>query len=170
MDIHLIAAVGQGGELGKRGALCWRIKEDLAMFKSLTMGFPIVMGRKTFASLPKVLPGRKHYVLTRSATPLQHPRAESSGQVFYFRDFEAMLAYAHTAGDSKLFVIGGGALYQSVLPQVHQMFLTRIAASDPEADTFFPDWDVDAWELKRTSMLAAAPVAACMEHWSRKCD
>ncbi|HKX43964.1 MAG TPA: dihydrofolate reductase [Burkholderiaceae bacterium] len=132
--LALIAAIARHGAIGKNNALLWHESEDLRRFRRVTMGCPVIMGRKTWDSLPpnfRPLPGRRNLVLSRDRAW----RAEGAEAV---PDFAAALAAAHDA--AKAFVIGGAQLYALALPQVDELVLTEIDA-DFDADTFFPPWD-----------------------------
>lgn len=129
--LSLIAAVARNGAIGKDNALLWRLPEDLKFFKQTTLGCPIIMGRKTWDSIGRPLPGRRNIVITRQ-TDWQAPGA----------DVAHSLAQALTlAADSdKVFVIGGAQIYDQALPQADTLVLTEVDA-DFEADAFFPAWD-----------------------------
>lgn len=150
MRLALIAAVGRNGAIGKDGSMPWQLKADLAHFRRTTLGCPVVMGRKTWDSLPaafKPLPGRRNVVVTRNA------RWQSEGaQVAHSLDD----ALAQLAGSERVFIIGGGELYIQALPHADELVMTEIDA-DFAADTFFPSWDRDAFvEVSRESHLSDA--------------
>lgn len=136
MTLSLIAAVARNGAIGKDNALLWRLGDDLKRFKQLTLGHPIVMGRKTFDSIGRALPGRRNIVVTRN------PGWQAEG-VEVAASLEAALNLA--AAQTKVFVIGGGELYAQALPQADELLLTEVDA-DFEADAFFPAWDRQAFE------------------------
>jgi len=134
MRLALIAAVGRNGAIGKDGSMPWQLKADLAHFRRTTLGCPVVMGRKTWDSLPaafKPLPGRRNIVVTRNA----RWQAEGAQAARSLDD-----ALAQVAGSERVFVIGGGELYIQALPQADELVMTEIDA-DFNADTFFPAWD-----------------------------
>ncbi len=137
MRISMIAAVGRHGELGKNNGLLWRLEGDLPFFKRVTMGKPVIMGRRTFDSLPGALPGRRNIVLTRDASAV-FAGAETAATP------EAALALCGDA--EECFVIGGGAVYALFLPRAERLYLTEAAAEDPAADTWFPPVDKNEWE------------------------
>src|SRR5690606_37687384 len=120
------------------GTLPWRQSADLKRFKELTMGHHLIMGRKTFASLGRVLPGRTSIVLTRQV------QLDLPPGVHAVSSLDAALALA--SGDAEPFVIGGGEVFQIALPHVTRLYLTRIEA-DIDGDTFFPEMDLSAWRL-----------------------
>jgi dihydrofolate reductase len=132
--VSLVAAVARGGVIGRGGGLPLRIPEDLAHFRSLTMGHPVVMGRRTWDSLPerfRPLPGRRNVVVTRN--PEWHGEgAERAGSL------DEALRLVN--GAERVFVIGGGQLYAEALPRADELLLTEIEA-DVEGDTWFPGWE-----------------------------
>ena len=136
MNINLIAAVGENLELGKNNDLVWRFKEDMKFFRETTMGHPIVMGRKTFESLPKVLPGRKNIVI--STSEIRNEQIELYKSI---KDF--LLSYQNF--DEDVFIIGGASIYKQFIDLASKMYLTEIKASDNEADVFYPSFDKNDW-------------------------
>ena len=130
--LHLIAAVDKRGGIGKDNDLLCHISADLKRFKSLTMGHTMIMGRKTFESLPGVLPGRPHWVLTHQKD--YDARHEA---VTVFHSVEALQQAMNDGED--YFVIGGAAMYREFLPLADSLYLTEIYESFDCADTFFPD-------------------------------
>jgi len=129
--ISLIAAVARGGAIGRDNVLLCRISDDLKFFKRTTLGAPVLMGRKTWDSIGRPLPGRRNVVITRNAG-WQAEGAERAGSLDE--------ALALVAGAPKAFVIGGGEIYRAALPRADELVLTEIDA-DFEADAFFPAWD-----------------------------
>ena len=141
--IHLIAAVDRQLGIGKDNDLLCHISADLKRFKALTMNHTMLMGRKTFESLPGVLPGRPHWVLTHNEG--YHP---DSPAVTLFHSPEAMCQAMNDGED--YFVIGGAAMYRAFLPLADSLYLTEIDEVFPDADTFFPEWKGDDWtEIER---------------------
>lgn len=144
--ISMIAAVGKGGELGYQGDLIWHLPEDMKYFKETTKGHPILMGHKTFTSLPKLLAGRKHFVLTRDPEELmreaalkehfgtERPEVVAISELFEFAD-------KYKGTPEELFVIGGGSIYKQLFEMADKLYLTEIAADFPEADVYFPSFD-----------------------------
>ena len=127
----LIACVGKNRELGKKGDLVFHLKEDMKFFKETTMGHKVVMGRKTWESLPAKLPGRENIVVSS-------------------RDVEGVDKVVHDISEfieankdtkEEIFVIGGGRIYAEFLPYAEKIYLTEVDVSDTEADTFFPEFD-----------------------------
>ena len=136
MPVSLIAAVAADNVIGKDGKLPWRLPDDLARFKKLTMGHAVVMGRKTFASMGRPLTGRRNIVLTRDAS-LSLPGCEMART-----PADAMEA----AGADELFVIGGALIYALFLPVADRMYLTRVEGTFP-GDTFFPEVRWSQWRV-----------------------
>ncbi|WP_294835307.1 dihydrofolate reductase [uncultured Eubacterium sp.] len=133
MAISMIAAVGKNLELGKNNDLIWHFKEDMKFFKETTMGHPVIMGRKTFESLPKALPGRKNIVISAN------PEYKADGAEVVASVEEAIkLAEAE---NTEAFVIGGGRIYTEFLPYADNLYLTEINAECPDADTYFPEFN-----------------------------
>jgi len=135
MQLCLIAAVARNGAIGKDNQLLWRLPEDLKFFKRTTMGCPVLMGRKTFESIGRPLPGRRNIVITRNVD-WQHEGVEMA------HSLDGALNLVKS--EPRVFVIGGGELYAQALPMAEQLVLTEVDA-DFEGDTFFPEWDRQAF-------------------------
>lgn len=148
MPLHLIAALGRNHVIGVAGDLPWRLPDDLRRFKALTLGQTILMGRKTWTSLGRPLPGRDNRVLSRDADF----RPEGA-QVFSTLD----AALANPKGDA-VWVIGGGELYATLMPLASRLYLTEVDAA-PEGDTWFPPVDPQQWQ-----QVARTPHAADEKH------
>jgi dihydrofolate reductase len=136
--IELVAALDRKHAIGRGNALPWSLPDDLKQFKALTLGKPLLMGRRTAESLGRALPGRLNLVLTRS------------GNV----PFEGMVAVAdveaafHAVGSAEsLMVIGGGEVYALLLPRADVLHLTHVDTEVAGADAWFPRFDADAWEV-----------------------
>ena len=143
MKLCIIAAIGKNNELGKRGGLIWNIPEDLRYFKSKTMGAPVIMGKNTFNSLPRLLPGRKHIILSDND---DFNKDVSDAKVVYSKD-ELMEYIKNELQDyEKVFVIGGASMYAMFIDVCDKMYLTHIMAEDSEADVFFPEIKQGVWE------------------------
>ncbi|MEK9772739.1 MAG: dihydrofolate reductase [Opitutae bacterium] len=125
-----IVAISEDGVIGRKGDLPWRLPGDLKWFKKITMGSTILMGRKTWDSLPGPLPGRQNWVLSRTA------QAENGMQVF--RSLQEI--GSHLSSDQNLFIIGGGEIYSLALPLCHELFLTEVRQTVPDGDAFFPEY------------------------------
>lgn len=135
--LTLIAALDRRGAIGRRGALPWRLPDDLKRFKALTLGKPVLMGRRTAESLGRALPGRLNLVLTRSGrAPYPGMRAVAS--------VEAAMAAVEAP---ELMVIGGGEVYALCLPRATRMHLTHVDTLVAGADAFFPALDPGRWRV-----------------------
>lgn len=148
MKISIVVAVSTNNVIGKAGGLPWRLSEDLRHFKKITMGKPVVMGRATWESIGRALPGRQNIVLSRRA-----------GCVAEGCDVAATVdAALAIAGDAEeLMIIGGSHVYEQFLPQTDCIYMTRIHRN-VEGDTFFPALDESAWQT-----IACDSHAACAE-------
>ena len=149
--ISIIVAIDRGGAIGRGGDLLYHIREDLRRFKSLTVGNTVVMGRKTFESLPKgALPDRRNIVVTRNPD-FSAPGVETASSL------EKALEMA-AEGPGETFIIGGGQLYARSLPHASRLCLTLVDAPAPaDADTFFPSVDPDRWHIVEQSAPATDP-------------
>jgi len=123
-----IVAVAEDGVIGRGGDLPWRLSADLKWFKKITLGHTILMGRKTWESLPGALPGRQNWVLSRTAEP------QEGMSVFRSMD-EVKQALIPT---QTLFIIGGGEIYSMALPLCHELYVTEVRQKVPDGDAFFP--------------------------------
>lgn len=141
-NLSLIAAIGPNRELGYNNALIWHIKDDLAFYKSMTMGKNIIMGRLTFESLPKAaLKGRKPIVLSRN-------KISSDDIIKYFNDMDELLKIIEES-EEEYMVIGGAKIYKEFLPYVDTMYLTSIDDGiNHIADTYFPVFDMYDWDIE----------------------
>jgi dihydrofolate reductase len=140
IDLVLIAALDRNRAIGRDNALPWHLPNDLKRFKALTLGKPILMGRKTAESLGRALPGRRNLVLTRSGR-VPFPGMEAVS------DVEAARAIAQADGADELCVIGGGEIYALTLPNASRMHLTFVDTEIESADAFFPHFDLDRWRI-----------------------
>jgi dihydrofolate reductase len=130
-EIAMIVAMDRARLIGKNGDLPWRLPDDLKHFKALTIGHPVIMGRKTYESIGRALPERRNVVLTRQAswTALGVEVVGSPEEAFRL-----------VAADPRVFVIGGQAVYESFLPLTDVLYLTRVEAEVADGDAWFPDW------------------------------
>lgn len=151
--IALVVAMGENRAIGLDGDLPWRLRSDMKFFRSVTMGKPVVMGRRTFESLPRVLDGRLNIVLTRNGDV-------SAAGVVVVPDLAAGLeearAWAAKEGAEEIAVIGGEAVFAEILPQADRIYLTEVHAA-PEADTWFPELDPDGWREVSREAFEAGP-------------
>ena len=136
MILSIIVAVASDGAIGRANDLLWHLPADLKRFKELTTGHTILMGRKTFESLPRgPLPNRRNIIISRSL-PAQ-PGAEVYPTI--------QQALEACASDGEVFIIGGGEIYRQLLPNTERIYLTRVQASFPDAEVFFPELDPTEW-------------------------
>jgi dihydrofolate reductase len=157
MIVSMIVAVAQNRVIGSRNALPWHLPEDLKKFRELTTGHAILMGRKTFDSLPKVLPDREHYVVTRSVDfNVQNPKARGNEHVVAVADPVSALDLLQERIEfrkdipQEIFIIGGGELYAQLMPYACKLYVTLVK-QEIDGDTFFPEIDPCDWtETERT--------------------
>jgi dihydrofolate reductase len=147
--IVLVAAVAENGVIGVDGGLPWRVRADMHKFRALTMGKPVIMGRKTFASIGRVLDGRDIIVVTRRAD-FAPPGA------FVAQSLEEALALAVTRAKARdadeICVAGGGEIYREAMPRAQRLAITHVAAR-PEGDTLFPPIAPEEWvEIAREAL------------------
>ena len=131
MKIVIIAAVAANGTIGDAGKIPWHISDDLKRFKRLTLGHPVIMGRKTFASLGNPLPGRRNIVLTRLPSGPDQ--------------FSSLDDALKSCGDQTVFIIGGAEIYRLALPLADTLHITHVHRDVP-GDTKFPDYDKTQWQ------------------------
>ena len=139
MIISLVVAAATNNAIGKDGKMPWHLPNDLKHFKNVTWGMPVVMGRKTFESVGKVLPGRKNIIITRQSGWT----AEGTVAV---QKIEDALFVAKSTDAKEVMVIGGGEIYKALFNKANRIYLTRVEA-EPEADTFFPALHPNEWHL-----------------------
>lgn len=135
-NLTIIAAIGKNNELGKDNNLIWRFHEDMRFFKENTMGKPIIMGRKTFESLPKILPGREHLIL--SSKDIDIPGVK------VYKSIEDLLQYIPFS-PKEFMVIGGASIYEQFIDLSSKMILTEIDAECKDADVYFPSINKNEW-------------------------
>lgn len=140
MQISLIAALGKNRVIGNENRLVWQIPEDMKRFRQLTLGKPIIMGRKTFESIGKPLPNRKNIILTRDRN------YKAQGCITTHSPDEALKA---ARGSEEIMIAGGEQIFREFLPMANRMYLTFID-EDFEGDAYFPEYNKDEWkETKR---------------------
>jgi dihydrofolate reductase len=141
VTLSLIAAIADNGVIGREGGLPWRLGSDLKRFRALTMGHPLIMGRRTFDSIPKPLDGRDSIVVTRES------RLPDRSGLYFAPTLEAALALANeragVLGAQEIFVIGGAGLFAEALPLAGRLYLTRVHGA-PDGDTRWEP-DLDGW-------------------------
>lgn len=140
-QIVMVAAVGRDGAIGRGGRLVFDIRADMRHFRAVTLGHPVVMGRRTFESLPAALPGRRNIVVT--TTPGYAPAGAETAPGL-------AEALAMCAGEPEVMIIGGAQLYAAAMPLATRLELTTVDADTPDADTRFPAVDPAAWRTIAT--------------------
>ena len=172
---NIIAAVADNGAIGKGNALLWHISEDLRYFKKVTTGCPVIMGRKTFESIGRPLPGRLNIVVNRSL--------EAAGILVACSLEEAIALAGRTDGAAgsrtgmqsgkDIFIIGGGEIYRQAVPLADRMYITEVHTAVEDADTFFPSADAGEWREESRSERHVDPLSG-LEYefviYSRKSD
>jgi len=149
----VVVAAAENGVIGRDNALPWHLPEDLRYFKRVTMGKPIVMGRRTFESIGRPLPGRTNIVITRN----RDFRAEGVRVVNSLDEaLDLAEAVAHNDGVDELMVIGGAAIYAEALPRADLLYLTEVHA-EVAGDTYLPAIDKAQWRETRRERIAAEP-------------
>jgi dihydrofolate reductase len=148
MRIHIIVATSENGVIGIKGAMPWRIPEDLKRFKALTMGCPMIMGRKTWDAIGRPLPGRESVVVTRQE------RALAGATVVH--SLEEAIAHCRSSGATDCFVVGGGEIYAQTLPHADVLHVTRIHARF-DGDASFPPLGPEWRETAREPRLQESP-------------
>lgn len=151
--ISIIAALAQNGTIGFKGGMPWHISADLKYFKNVTIGAPVIMGRKTYGSIGAALPGRANIVITRN---LRFSISDADIENDLSTAIAKALAFAEINGNKEIFVIGGAEIYRQAINLADKLYLTEIEA-DYDGDAFFPVLDPDLWqETCRTSHLPEA--------------
>jgi dihydrofolate reductase len=162
MILSIIAALGRHRAIGYRNTLPWRLPADLQRFKQLTLGHHLLMGRKTYESIGRPLPGRTSIIITRQ------PEFSAAG-CLVVHSLEEAIALAQTRGEQEAFVIGGAEIYAQALPHADRLYLTLVDAA-PEADAFFPAVDESDWTKTETTQHRADeknPYAMTFVNWAR---
>jgi len=156
--ISLIVARAKNGAIGRDGDMPWDLPEDLAMFQRETRGGAVIMGRRTWESLPEAyrpLKGRFNVVVTRS---------DLSGPDAVVGSIEDAIAACTVAQYTRIYGIGGAGIYKSLLPHAHRLLITEVALDIPDADTFFPDFEESNWsEIGRHVLRVEGPECVLRE-------
>lgn len=139
-EISIVVAMGSNRVIGKDNQLLWYLSPDLKRFKAITSGYPIIMGRKTFESIGKALPGRLNIVISRGAPALPEG-------VLLVNSLDDAIEAAKSA--DKIFIIGGAEIYKLALPKTHFIYLTEVKTA-PEGDAYFPELDSDWEEIEQS--------------------
>ena len=138
MITSIIVAMDEAGGIGKGGGLPWHLSADLKKFKSLSMGHTLIIGRKTYESIGRALPGRKMIVITRN-------KRYSAEGCLVVASLKEALAIAERDGETEAYIGGGGEIFTQALPVVERIYLTRVHAT-LDCDTFFPKLDWSEWQ------------------------
>lgn len=139
MIISIIAALDEKGGIGKENGLPWRLKSDLKRFKSITMGHHLIMGRKTYETIGKLLPGRTMIIVTHN------PNYDPNGCIIV-KSIEEALSVAEKNNESEVFIIGGGDIFRQSIDMADKIYLTNIHTV-VNADTFFPEIEASSWKM-----------------------
>ena len=145
----IIVAVADNWGIGVKNALPWHLKEDLQYFKATTRGYPVIMGRTTYFSIGRPLPGRKNIVLNLGGDPIP--------EVTCVYSFEEAYKEAEATGAEKCFVMGGASVYRAAMPDMDKLYITHVHTVLPDADVFFPEIDPAVWEPISTSETHTDP-------------
>lgn len=159
--ISLVVAMGKNRVIGAEGRIPWHLPNELKLFRRITMGHHIIMGRKTYESIGRLLPGRTTVIVTRQ------PGYAVPGAVVAHSIDEAI---AGCREDDEMMVIGGGELYRAILPRADRIYLTTVDA-EPSGDTFMPHLDQKEWHVASSEAFPADdrhPYAYRFEVWDRK--
>ena len=158
-NITMIAAIGKNLELGKNNDLIWHFKEDMKFFKKNTLGKPIIMGMKTFETLPKLLTDRKHIVLTRQNIKIEN--------VIIMHSKKEVLNFIEEY-KKEIMIIGGASIYEEFLDYADKLLLTEIEDEDKEADTYFPNFNKEEWNKKVLSKHIESNISYKHIQYTRK--
>lgn len=157
MIISIIAAHGKNLQLGLNGKMPWHLPDDLKHFRKLTWGHVILMGRKTFESIGRPLPGRKTIVISRNTstgkkltTSASPSTSKETTSLIWVDSISKGINWAQEQQENELFVIGGGEIYKSTLSLAQRMYITEVSY-DGDADTFFPQYDSSEWKVIETT-------------------
>lgn len=162
--LNMIAAIGKNNELGKDNGLIWSFSKDMKFFREKTKNSVIVMGRKTFNSLPRILPNRKHIVLSKG----KEFNKELNENVVVIEDRKKLLEYCkELAQKEDVFVIGGASIYAMFLPVADRMYLTEIEAEDSAAEVYFPEIDESKWEKTILTEEEENDIRFCFVEYNR---
>ncbi len=153
MRIKLIAAIGENRELGRNNELLWHLTEDMQFFKNTTSGYYVIMGRKSFESIPpkyRPLPNRINVIISRNPDYMYE-------ECYTCGSLQEATELAESHGETEVFIIGGGEIYRQALTDgiVDEMYLTHVKASFPDADVFFPEWRDEEWSKEELLKIDA---------------
>jgi dihydrofolate reductase len=167
MTISLIVAASTNNAIGKNNQLLWHLPVDLKFFKNTTWAMPVMMGRKTFESVNnKPLLGRQNIIISRNATP------STEGEVWWATSLEQAIEQSKKMDCNEVFIAGGAQIYNQSMAVASRIYMTRVHANF-EADTFFPEIDLQDWELVKNNDFAANEKHAysfSIQVWERKAN
>lgn len=161
--ISLVVAASSNNAIGKNNQLLWHLPNDLKFFKNTTWGSVVIMGRKTFESVNKPLPGRLNIVITRQAS------WQNEG-IIKVGSLTAAIQYAEQENFKEIFIVGGGEIYKEALPLADRIYMTRVHA-EIDGDTFFPQINEEEWQLQSAQLFEADEknkFAHTIEIWDKK--
>lgn len=147
--LSIIVAVAENDAIGRKNELLWHLSDDLKYFKAITTGHPVIMGRKTYESIGRPLPGRRNIVVSRSgnvAGVIKNPQTTTLEIIGSLEE-----AFALAGGEEEFFVIGGGQVYNQALEKAGRLYITKIEARAEDADTFFPHIEARTWKMIKES-------------------
>lgn len=144
--LSLIVATAQNNAIGRNNELLWHISEDLKYFKSTTTGHPVIMGRKTYESIGRPLPGRRNIVITRGTIEAPQIKNPQTTSFEVSNNLEEVISLAKNS-ENEFFVMGGGELYKQTFSCADRLYITKIYAEAEGADTFFPVVDEAEWKV-----------------------
>lgn len=158
--ISMIASSGRNREIGRQNGLIWHFHADMKFFRQTTTGHLIIMGRPTFQSLPGLLPGREHAVLTKDEN------FSAPGVTVYHDETELVSRYGSSQDEAV--VIGGAQIYELFLPYALKLYITEIDDTCPDADAFFPDFDKKDYEATEISRFTEDNINCIIRNYIRK--
>ena len=185
MEKCIIAAVSKNGAIGKDNALLWHLKEDMRYFKATTLGHPVIMGRRTFESIGRPLPGRRNIVVSKTLQPMEGITIVPSLDEAYRKAEEYLADKGQEGGNAsapegapngntpcdRCFIIGGAQLYAEAISGADALYITAVKALAPEADKFFPLIDSKIWKLTSSSEQHTDPATGIkftFDIWTRE--
>lgn len=143
----IVVAVSENGVIGREGDMPWRLSTDLKRFKALTLGKPVIMGRKTYDSIGKPLPGRANIVISRQAVGIEHPDVRMAHSLTEAMDVAEEVAGSN--GENEICIVGGGQIYAQAMELADRLCVTHVETT-VEGDTFFPPIDPAFWTATET--------------------
>lgn len=147
MRTVIIVAMNQKRLIGKAGGLPWHVPADLKHFKQTTMGHALIMGRKTYDSCGKPLPGRRNIVITRTPDSFTSQTTDTKGtSLDYVDSLDAAIEVCRSRGEEIAFIAGGSQIYAQAIPVVDEMIITHLDFPDAEGDAYFPEFNEAKWE------------------------